>query len=147
MRGRCSATQALCLISTLGLWTGCAPENPFSTSPVSGRVTYDDGQPIAAATVIVHFIPQAPAVGNKHPQPAQAMLQPDGSFAFASTFARDDGAIPGHHKIVIEAMNADYSPCPSAVDVQFSDPDQSPLSVEVLAGGENHFELSVVRGT
>ena len=147
MRVRCLPFQAFCLISTLGLWNGCAPVNPFATASVSGKVTYDDGQPIAAATVIVHFIPQAPAVGNKHPQPAQATLKPDGSFAFASTFARDDGAIPGLHKIVIEAMNADYSPCPSAVDVRFSDPEQSPLSVEVLAGGENHFELSVARGT
>lgn len=135
------------LLPLLAAAAGCAESNPFDTIPISGKVTYEDGRPINAATVIVHFIPQAASIENKYPQPAQATLGPDGTFAYASTFARDDGAIAGRHKVVLEATNADYSPRPSAVAAQFTDPARTPLSVDVVAGGENHFELSVRRGT
>ena len=139
---------AAALLLSLASLAGCAEDNPFTTQPISGSVTYEDGQPIDAAMVVVHFIPdEATSVGDKFPQPAQATLSPNGSFAAASTFARADGAIPGRHRVVLEAMNADYSPRPSAIAKQFADPAQTPLSVDVKIDGENHFVLTVGRGT
>ena len=103
--------------------------------------------PIDAAIVTVHFIPDASgAVGNKFPQPGQAMPGADGAFASASTFGPGDGVIPGSHKVVVEATNADYSPKPLAVAAEFTDPATTPLTIEVVVGGTNDFQLQVRPG-
>ena len=128
------------------LITGCGAENPFETVSVSGKVTCKDGAPIAADIVVVHFVPQdVPAVGDQHSRPARATLGADGSFAALSSFARDDGAVPGMHKVVIEAFDAGYTPNTTAIAEQYSSPTHTPLEARVTVEGVNHFELTVER--
>ena len=126
---------------------GCGDSVPFEFAPVQGKITYADGSPIDAATVRVHFIPQnVQPVGSKYPRPASGELSRDGTFSAVSTATRNDGAIPGRHKVVLEASNADFTPRPQAVAARYCDPAQSPLVVDVTPDGENHFELKVERG-
>jgi hypothetical protein len=125
------------------LATGCAEENPFSTAPISGRITYEDGASIAASVVTVHFVPDV--IDEKHAPPGGATLGPDGSFAAASTFAREDGIVVGKHRLVLEATNGDFTPATGALPEIYTDPARTPLSIEVTSDGKNHFVLTIPR--
>jgi hypothetical protein len=46
-------------------------------------------------------------------RPATGEIQPDGTFSL-STFADKDGAIPGHHKVMIIANTADPTKMPGS---------------------------------
>ena len=146
-RGICDLRVAVGLVALAAMMLGgCSDGNPFHTQPISGKITYVDGQPIDAPIVFVHFVPDpSTKVGDKYPQPAQTLLSADGTFAEVSTFSRSDGAILGQHKVVIEAMNGDYTPKPAAVAQSYSDPAQTPLSINVGSSERNHFELIVRR--
>lgn len=139
--------RTLLAVCALLLLNGCGGGNPFTTLPIRGKVTYSDGTPIQSSVVTVHFLPSRDAAkGSDFPQPALTVLNPDGTFEAASTFAKGDGAIPGEHTVVIEATNSDFTPNPSAVAAIYSDPAQSPLRITVKPEGENKFDLTVERG-
>lgn len=82
------------LPATLALMAlGCGSGSEFpETLPVSGKVTYK-GQPVPKGTIT--FQPDQGQV-------ATAPIQPDGSYQL-STFAPNDGALPGHHKVMVLA--------------------------------------------
>jgi hypothetical protein len=70
--------------------TGCGKTKP-ATAPVTGRVLLD-GKPVAAAAVMFE-----PVDGGV---PARGSTGADGSFTL-STFARDDGALVGRHRVSV----------------------------------------------
>ena len=127
---------------------GCGGQKrPFGLIPVSGRITCDDGKAIDAAVVKAVFVPQpASSDGGRHARPAEATLAADGSFAGVSTVAKNDGAIAGRYRVILQPMNADGTPCPKAVAAKYRDAEKTPLEVEVAADGPNRFELTVERG-
>lgn len=116
---------------------GCGKAKP-ATAPVIGRVLLD-GEPIAAAAVM--FEPLDGGV------PARGSTGGDGSFTL-STFARDDGALVGRHRVSISkfvtegvaanelGLEAAPGLQPKAVlPVRYADPRTSGLEATVEAGG------------
>src|SRR5579883_1909574 len=105
---------------------------------VKGKVTLDD-QPVAGA--LVTFLKQGPKGRD-----ARGQTQADGSFEL-TTFAANDGALPGEYKVVVEyhepvehrgtyrnqqeAMRAVAKEQPKkppryVIPVKYSDPSQTP---------------------
>ncbi len=72
---------------------GCGENRPV-TCPVHGKVTYQ-GKPVPRGTVL--FNPVDPTQ-----PPARGMIASDGTYEL-TTFRAGDGAVPGKHKIVINA--------------------------------------------
>ena len=101
-----SLAHALALSAILaGLTVGCGPgaEPHPETVPVQGKVTYK-GQPVPRGTIT--FQPDAG-------QPATGEIQPDGSYRLG-TYGQDDGAVPGHHRVMIIANTADPTKIPGS---------------------------------
>lgn len=69
----------------------CGPSRP-AVAPVSGRISCDGKQ---VTTGVVWFYP---AVGR----PATGQIEADGRYTLG-TFTRDDGALLGSHRVVIES--------------------------------------------
>jgi hypothetical protein len=62
--------------------------------PVSGRVTYEDGAPVPASTVIAEATVNGKAVG------VQGNIRPDGTYSWGGDVA-GDGALPGEYKVLV----------------------------------------------
>ena len=119
---------------------GCSQAKP-ATAPVTGRVLLD-GKPVAAAAVM--FEPLDGGV------PARGSTGADGSFTL-STFARDDGALVGRHRVSISKfvtegvaaneLGLEAAPGPpglqpkAALPARYADPKTSGLEATVEAEG------------
>jgi hypothetical protein len=119
---------------------GCGKAKP-ATAPVTGRVLLD-GRPVADAAVMFE-----PVDGGV---PARGSTRDDGGFTL-STFARDDGAIVGRHRVSISKfvtegvaaneLGLEAEPGPpglqpkAALPVRYADPKASGLEATVEAGG------------
>lgn len=62
--------------------------------PVTGHVTYEDGSPLAAGTVI------GEATVDGKPVSVQGIVEPDGSFSLG-TQRPGDGALPGNYRVIV----------------------------------------------
>lgn len=62
--------------------------------PVAGKVTYEDGGPVPAGTVIGEATVNGKVVG------VQGNIESDGSFAWGGDKA-GDGALPGEYKVIV----------------------------------------------
>jgi hypothetical protein len=128
----------LTAVVLLAAFSGCGPlQSP--TVPVRGIVTLD-GQPVAGAAVL--FTPE-------QGRPAEAITDASGGFVL-HTFDKDDGAVPGNHKVTVTLSKADSAAVnneglenPLAgknvqiqwiVPQKYSRPETSGLSWEVVAG-------------
>ena len=88
----------------LGLIGGCGAKSDHpETLSVSGKVTYK-GQPVTKGTV--SFMADAG-------QTATGPIQPDGAYRLG-TFAEGDGAVAGHHKVMIIADDSDPTLMPGS---------------------------------
>ncbi|MDX2036655.1 MAG: hypothetical protein SFX72_08380 [Isosphaeraceae bacterium] len=76
------------------LLSGCGSTDavPTSTLPVKGVVTFR-GRPLTSGTIV--FEPEGRG------REAHGEIGPDGSYAL-STFTKDDGAVPGPHRVAIK---------------------------------------------
>lgn len=124
--------------------SGCS-DTPYDIVPISGKVTYEDGQPIPADSVYVWFYPQVdPRSAKVQPRPGVAELNSeDGTFAYASTCEHADGVIPGRHKVVVKLADESQTGA-EAIPKIYTDPATTPLEIEVTEGNQ-YFELSVKR--
>jgi hypothetical protein len=138
---RCRPAIACWLILLAG---GCGDAAPFKIVPVSGDLKYQDGTPVKADRIVVTFVPQGvPAVEKQVAAPANGEVDlTDGKFSSLTTREYADGAIVGHHKVLVRAMNKFEELIP-AVDARYSRPETTPLEVEVQSGKDNHFSLIV----
>lgn len=102
LRGTWTVAVAVGLL--IGAISGCSEsvERP-RTFPVGGKVTYN-GQPVPKGTVTFQPDRGDPAVGE---------IQSDGTYQL-STFAKGDGAVPGHYKVFIVANTADPTKIPGS---------------------------------
>jgi hypothetical protein len=118
---------------------GCAKKGGLETAPVTGKVTYK-GKPLPNGTVM--FVPgEGPA--------ATGEIAADGTYHL-TTYAPNDGAVLGKHKISITAL-ADMSNLlpeqrnplpPSLIPDKFMSHDSSGLTAEV-ARGNNEVNLDL----
>ncbi|MCU0981543.1 MAG: hypothetical protein MUF25_20525 [Pirellulaceae bacterium] len=76
---------------------GCSGGNP--TAKVTGKVTHD-GQPVTSGNLT--FAPVSGTVGK----PAAGKVKSDGSYVL-STYAAEDGAVVGRHRVVFSPSSGD----------------------------------------
>ena len=124
---RAFAMLTLCSAASCGC--GEKSDRP-ATLPVQGKVTYK-GVPISKGTIT--FQPDSG-------QPATGEFQSDGTYRL-STFTKDDGALPGHHQVMIIANDADptlmpgsspgYKPPKELVPTKYSKLETSGLAADV----------------
>lgn len=93
-------TTALISMFVATLSSGCAKQE-FKTALVSGQCTCK-GEPMTAGLLILAPVDES---GSDKPttnlgKPAQALIQSDGSFTM-STYGKDDGAVVGKHRVVL----------------------------------------------
>ena len=119
----------------LTLVTGCGPTPPYATTPISGKVTYEDGSLIPGEQVTVTFVPQTPPIDPRtYPRPAGVVVNAaDGTFGNFTTDTYGDGVTLGPAKVVVQSSKADGLPT-GAVPAEYSSAEQTPLKVEVTSG-------------
>lgn len=81
---------ALFPLALAALAAGCGS----GRSQVAGRVTYEDGTPVEAGTVL------GEATVNGKPVGVQGNIEPDGSFRWGTERA-GDGAVPGSYRVAV----------------------------------------------
>ena len=113
---------------------GCGSPGTAPTVPVEGTLLYN-GKPATAARVV--FMPASgrPATGNTDDQ---------GHFSL-STFAPEDGAVTGAHKVTVSDLERNWNqdPSKSRFPTPYERPDTTPLIVEVNAADENEFTFDM----
>ena len=118
---------------------GCGSDR-VPVYPVSGRVEFEDGQPVRNGTIELESV----SFGTT----ANGRIQHDGSFVLG-TYAAEDGAAAGKHQVIIvQIIVADGSITHTQdhgqpVPVRFGSYDTSPLSVEVKAEPANHLVITL----
>jgi hypothetical protein len=125
-----STRTAFCVAfaMTLAALAGCKGE-PYSTKPVSGKVTYEDGSPIPAA-IRLTFYSQTPPINEKtKPKKGVAMADANGQFDSATTFNYLDGLIVGEHKVIVQCADKSGPAADKVVPPDCGDPDKTPLKV------------------
>jgi len=109
--------------------------------PVSGLVTYEDGTPVEAGTVIGEA-----AVDGK-PAGVQGNIEKDGTFTWGAD-RPGDGALPGTYKVVVMPRALGDSELAEgkrpAVDGKYTKFETSGLSFEVKPQ-KNEFNITVSR--
>jgi hypothetical protein len=137
--GRRVCVRSLLAVSFVALAVvGCSSQgNPYGVTPVSGKVTYEDGSLIQAPIIYLKFFPDVPPKDSKtNPRPGSAWVNvSDGTFSAATTYKPDDGLIPGKHTVVVRATDREENPSP-ALSLVYSDVSTTPLKVDVTPGGK-----------
>jgi hypothetical protein len=88
------------------LLAGCSSE-PFQLVPVEGKISYEDGAPIPAESIMIRFVPLAEKLDDKtHARPGTTFVQADGTFHRVTTHKANDGIVRGRHKVLVKAGNA-----------------------------------------
>lgn len=118
---------------------GCGPgrdPNLPPTAPAGGQVIYN-GKPIDHGAVTLHPVGE----GN----PAVGALDENGKFTL-STYTRGDGAVLGSHKVTVDIpppLDGIAAGEVLSVPKDYTEPETSPLSVEITADGANQLQLVV----
>lgn len=113
--------------------------------PVSGVVKFKDGGPVRMG--FVEFVPTAPGPS------ARGKLDQQGRFTLG-TYAADDGALLGTHRVIVTQPlapaasepregDAHFGTKPNLVHKKHSDPETTGLEFEVLQREANFAELQV----
>jgi hypothetical protein len=136
MRSPRSIAAALALVLAACGGCGAGGAEHSATVPVKGKVTYK-GKPLTKGTVT--FEPTG--AGRE----ASGELGPDGTFVL-STWTKDDGAVPGHHRVSISGTGTGQpagSKKPNElIPVKYTAPSSSKLEADVSKEqGEFTFDL------
>jgi hypothetical protein len=109
--------------------------------PVAGRVTYEDGTPVEAGTVIGEATVNGKAVG------VQGNIQSDGCFRWGTERA-GDGAVPGSYRVAVMPVALGDSELAAgkqpAVDARYAKYQTSGVTFEVKPG-KNELNITVTR--
>ena len=127
------------------LIAGCSNSgNPFTSVPVSGKLTFEDGTLIPVAGIKLFFHCLEPPKGNMHPRPAQVSVDADGTFKEVTTYKFGDGLVLGKHSVTVVALeNGKPS---KKIPSEYGFPQKSPLVVEVTSSGQ-FLEIKVPKPT
>ena len=143
-----SRNEDRCRKALLGLLLFCAivlsgcRRDPFAYVSVSGKVTYEDGSPIAVDGLRLAFYPQCgPLDAKTHPRVGTAQVdKASGAFVAATTRLRHDGLVRGRHKVTLSSRGG---PIPaSLVPPEYQDFTRTPLEVDT---DRQPFDLKVRR--
>lgn len=119
------------------LCAGCGPHGP-AVAPVKGKVVLD-GRPLAVG--IVNTLPSAG-------RGAHGEIQADGSFQL-HTFAKNDGALVGLHKVSVAAYDGSGGKTPESpygkllVPKRYLNPETSELKIDVQTSGNDEVVLDL----
>jgi hypothetical protein len=134
------ALLRLRLLATLFLLTlasGCGS----GRYPVTGRVTYEDGTPVEAGTVIGEATVDGKLVG------VQGNIERDGVFSWGAD-KPDEGALPGNYRVLVMPVALGDGEMAEgkqpAVDGKFTKYETSGITFEVKAG-KNELNITVTR--
>jgi hypothetical protein len=136
---RCATCRwrALAPLFLLALVPGCGS----GRYPVTGRVTYEDGTPVEAGTVIAEAVVDGKAVG------VQANIEKNGSFSWGAN-RPGDGALPGSYRVLVMPVPLGDSELAEgkvpAVDGKFMSYETSGLTFEVKPT-KNELNIKVTR--
>jgi hypothetical protein len=127
---------------------GCGPDR-IATYPVSGKVVFEDGQPVSFGVVEFRVNGSIPV--------ARGQIGADGQFTLG-TFAAADGAAAGQHQVLVvqhaiietevndpEQAREHRAHKSSFIDPAFASYERSGLTADVQPDTENHFTLVVRR--
>ena len=147
--GRIRCRAVLRLMLAAGLMApgvcGCGPGHP-KTYPVRGKVVFDDGAPLDGGFIEFESTP-----ADGLPFNARGLVGHDGTFVL-STFAEEDGAVLGKHRVLVRAQRQEYDdmegkwdliPEP-VIDPRFGRYETSGLEFTVTEG-KNEFAVVVQR--
>lgn len=128
-RRRLIMLAVICVAATAGV--GCSDGVPYDLVNVSGKVTYDDGSLIPAASIMLKFDPEAPPLDAKtHPRKGYALVNvSDGTFESATTHKHADGLVAGKHKVLVVAYAAEGKPA-KVVPKEYQRPDTTPIEID-----------------
>ena len=136
----------LCLLVCLCIFAvGCGNPHELEVAPVQGTITYE-GKPVTQGFVV--FVPQK---GKRATSP----IDSTGHFSL-STYAENDGAIVGSHKVGIVAFEnmeqyylaqysdtGNYKMPPEIIPKKFGDPFSSGLTFAVESGSSNQADFAL----
>lgn len=140
IRRTCRRATGVAMLATLAAFGGCS-DMPFDVVPVQGKVTYTDGSPIKANSLLVTFTPvDAPTVDGMTAPGGQTYVNAeDGTFSSVTTRRPGDGLFVGRHKVVVVAFEPgrDQRPRPSrAVPSRYHKTTTTPLEVDVESANQ-----------
>jgi hypothetical protein len=125
------------LCALLAVTPGCGP----GRSAVAGKVSYEDGTPVEAGSVI------GEATVNGKLVAVQGTIRSDGSFSWGGD-REGDGALPGAYKVIVVPISlSEYQLAQgmtTAVSGKYTKYETSGLSFEVKPG-KNEFNITVSR--
>jgi hypothetical protein len=120
---------------------GCGPAQ--ATHPVTGKVTFADGKPLAGA--MVEF--ETTLAGGKRLN-AQGETAADGSYRL-TTPDMGEGAVAGEQRVIVgqpmiaTPSNMSGPPPKDAIDRKYQSYESSGLSCTVKAGEKNEYNITV----
>lgn len=113
---------------------GCGSNSPFTSVPVTGKVTYDDGTPIPVAGMRIFFHSLEPPKNGMHPRPAQAGVGPEGTFKDVTSYKFADGLVLGKHSVSLVCEEG--GKLTNKIPRDYALPEKTPLEVEVTEAGQ-----------
>jgi hypothetical protein len=126
----------LLLLPVIGMFLGCG--HRAAVAPVKGKVLLD-GRPLT--TGVVNTLPSAG-------RGAHGEIQSDGSFQL-HTFANNDGALIGDHKVAVAAYDPSAGRTPESPDgkllvpSRYTNPETSKLKINVQPSGNDNVVLEL----
>lgn len=109
--------------------SGCGSNSPFTSVPVHGKVTYDDGTLVPVAGIRIFFHSLEPPKNGMHPRPAQAAVGPDGTFKDVTSYKFADGLVLGKHRVSLVCEEG--GKLTSKIPRDYALPEKTPLEIEV----------------
>jgi hypothetical protein len=127
----------LCVTAVVALLVGCSSK----TAAVNGRVKLKDGGDVSVLRgYMVSFEPEQDRISGT------GEINADGTFKI-TTFAADDGAIPGRHRVAISPPDPppDAPPPKPIIPLKYRDFGTSGLTADIKAGTTNNVEFELER--
>jgi len=121
--------SAIAICTTVMGLAGCGSSGPFDYVKVEGKFVYEDGSPIPlnGESRVVFKSEAAPIDEIYHARPAVAYVGADGTFTSVTSHKYGDGLVPGKHKVILSAVDAEGKPL---IPREYSDPNTTPLELD-----------------
>lgn len=122
-------TISLLLVLSTPLLCACGSGRP-KPYPVSGKVGFADGSPLAGGSIMFRSVGEGKDVFN-----ARGLIKEDGTFTM-TTFEPNDGAVAGEHQVMVResGVNIEFQSAAAGaklVDPRFMRYETSGLTVNV----------------
>lgn len=128
----------LLLLVTVVALVGCGKSGKLKTYPVTVRVSFSNGKPLAGGHVTFQSV--------DHPVSATGTIEADGTCRLG-TYTPKDGAVSGRHRASIipprPPGDPDETPNKPLIHSRYFSPDTSGLEFTVKESGDNLFDVRV----